>query len=169
MSQTNLLTATIRQLQLHYWIIFSSLGLFLLLILFQLIPYWQESRPVSIILERYLIVITLIAIPLALRMFASKLKKSPLPLTSEDARNRYKKASLLRLYILSAVTLLHIVLFGISRNMNFFWFAILLFIVFLFCRPSYPELENLLETPAGSDTGHLDNEDNIADDTSAGE
>jgi len=61
------------------------------------------------------------------------------------------------------------VLFGISRNMNFFWFAILLFIVFLFCRPSYQELENLLETPAGSDTGHLDNEDNIADDTSAGE
>lgn len=168
MSQTNLLTATIRQLQLHYWIIFSSLGLFLLLILFQLIPYWQESRPVSIILERYLIVITLIAIPLALKMFANKLKKSTLPLTSGEARNLYKKASLLRLYILSAVTLFHIVLFGISRNMNFFWFAILLFTVLLFCRPSYPELENLSEKPTCKETGDVDNEDHIGDDTTAG-
>ncbi|HOO95321.1 MAG TPA: hypothetical protein PLH60_04730 [Proteiniphilum sp.] len=168
MNRTDLFTATIRQLYLHYWIILSSLVLLLLLILFQLIPFWQESRPVSIILERYLIVVTLIAIPLALKMFASRLKKDPLPLTGEDARGRYKSASLWRLYILTAVTLFHLLLFGISRNMNFFWFTIVLFTVFLFCRPSYQELENLLETPAGSDTGHLDNEDHIGDDTTAG-
>ena len=168
MSRTDLFTATIRQLYLHYRIILSSLVLLLLLILFQLIPFWQESRPVSIILERYLIVATLIAIPLALKMFANRLKKGPLPLTSEDARNRYKKASLWRLYILTAVTLLHIVLFGFSRNMNFFWFTIVLFTVFLFCRPSYPELENLTEKPTSKETGDEDNEDHIGDDTTAG-
>ena len=168
MSQTNLLTATIRQLQLHYWIIFSSLGLFLLLILFQLIPYWQESRPVSIILERYLIVITLIAIPLALKMFASKLKKSPLPLTSGRLGIFIKSLSAATLHSLCSDDHSHSAVRHLPKH-EFLLVRNPAFHCLLFCRPSYQELENLLETPAGSDTGHLDNEDNIADDTSAGE
>ncbi len=57
----------------------------------------------------------------------------------------YKKASYLRLYTLSAITLGQIILFGYSQNMNFFWFTVVLFVVFLFCSPSYEELKAMVE------------------------
>ena len=40
---------------------------------------------------------------------------------------------------------MNISLYAISGNMNFFWFTIVLFIIYVFCKPSYPELANLAE------------------------
>jgi hypothetical protein len=137
----------IRHLYRHYFVSISLLGLLLLLLLFHLLPFWQDSQPVSITLERYLIMLTLIAIPSTLKWFATRLKKSPRPLMWEDASRRYRQLYFIRLYILTAVTLTHILLFGISRNLNFFWFSLVLFIIFLFCRPSIPEIESLLVEP----------------------
>lgn len=147
MSQRVKMETAIRHLYRHYFVSISLLGLLLLLLLFHLFPFWQDSQPVGITLERYLIMLTLIAIPTTLKWFATRLKKSARPLMWEDASRRYRQLYFIRLYILTAVTLTHILLFGITRNLNFFWLSLVLFILFLFCRPSIPEIESLLEEP----------------------
>ena len=169
MSQTKKVAATVQQLYRHYIISISLLGLLLLLLLFRLLPFLEESQPINFTFERYLIMVTLIAIPLTLKWFANRLQNCHRPLLWEDARRRYRQAYLWRHYILSVVTLLHILLFGISHNTNFFWFSVVLFIVFLYCRPSLPELEILLEEPVKRDGALQENQDNKNDDTPTGE
>ncbi len=136
---------TIRHLFHHYIASISLLGLLLLLILLHLFPFWQNSRPVGITLERYLILFTLIVIPSTLKWFATRLKKSPRPMTWTEASRRYRQLYFVRLYILTVATLTHLILFGLSRNLNFFWLSLVLIILFLYCRPSIPEIESLLE------------------------
>lgn len=38
---------------------------------------------------------------------------------------------------------MNILLYAVTGNMNFFWFTLILFIIYIFCRPSYPELAGL--------------------------
>lgn len=124
-----------------------SLALLFLLVLFGGIPFPENLLSVGVTMERYAIMITIIAIPAALKLFADRLKKISRPMKAVEAGIKYKKLSYLRLYTLSAVTLMHIVLLAFSHNSNFMWFTIVLFILFLFCRPSLDELTNLSEVP----------------------
>ncbi len=146
MKDRNTMDKTIALLKRHYYANIILMAAAFLLILFRIIPLFTDGQSVGVTMERYAIMITIIAIPVSLKLFAYRLKKITRPLEIPTAVEVYKKASFLRLYTISAVTLMHIILFGISRNMNFFWFTVVLFIVFLFCKPSYEELENLTET-----------------------
>lgn len=148
MKNTNITDKTINLLKRHYYIHIIVLAALFLLILFRITPLFTDKGTVSITAERYAVMITIIIIPVSLRFFANRLKKIPRPQEEEKASEKYKSASFLRLYPISAVTMAHILLFGISGNMNFFWFTVVLFIVFLFCKPSYPELESLFMIPA---------------------
>lgn len=130
-------------------------GLFILVLL-RSIPFPENIFEVSITLERYAILITLIAIPAALKLFSDRLKKAPRPMQPEEAAKKYKKLSRLRLYTISAVTLMNIVLFAFSRNTNFLWSTVVLLVVFLFCQPSYIELKSLSEL---SETGESEMEE----------
>ncbi|WP_313380208.1 hypothetical protein [Proteiniphilum saccharofermentans] len=138
---------TIKLLRGHYYGNIILLAVIFLFSIFSMIPLFTDGQAISATLERYAIMITIIAIPASLKFFADRLKKSACPVNIPTASNKYKNISFIRLYTISAVTLMHIILFTISRNMNFFWFTVVLFIVFLFCKPSYEELENLTETP----------------------
>lgn len=137
----------IRLLKRHYYGNITLLAVLFLLILFRVVPLFMDGQAVNVTAERYAIMVSIIAIPVSLKFFAHRLKKLPRPLETLTATEKYKNASFLRLYTISGVTLMHIILFGISRNMNFFWFTVVLFIVFLFCKPSYQELESLTEIP----------------------
>ena len=160
---------TVRHLYRHFYVGIFLMILMLLLILFQLLPFWRESKPVSVTLERYLIMITLIVTPIILRWFAKQQKKRCRSISCKDAQKRYRYAYYLRHYTLSTVTLFHIVLFGISRNMNFFWFILLLFTVFLYCRPSLQELEKITGIPAETESEErVERKNNNCDDTPAG-
>ena len=123
------------------------LALLFLLVLLRIIPIPENFLTVGITMERYAIMITIIAIPAALKLFADRLKKISRPIGTVEAGIKYKKLFYLRLYTLSAVTLMNFALLGFSRNCNFMWFTIVLFILFLFCRPSWVELTNLSELP----------------------
>lgn len=147
MRNTNTAYNAIGLLKRHYYLNIILLIIIFLLFIFRVIPLFMDEQAISVTAERYAIMITIIAIPVSLKFFAQRLKKIPRPLENVTASQKYKNASFLRLYTISAVTLIHILLFGISRNMNFFWFTVVLFIVFLFCKPSYQELESLTETP----------------------
>ncbi|MDR0422799.1 MAG: hypothetical protein LBH72_07310 [Proteiniphilum sp.] len=133
----------------HYYGNILLLALLFLLTLLRLFPFpAADGQPgVSLTLERYAIMITIIAIPVSLKCFALRLRKLPRPQEAAAAAEKYGKSILLRLYTVSGVTLMHIILFGISRNMNFFWFTALLFTVFLFCKPARAELESLSAAP----------------------
>ncbi|MDD2299326.1 MAG: hypothetical protein PHU69_06750 [Fermentimonas sp.] len=141
----NIFDSTISSLKLQYWLSIAVLASFFLLIIFDLIPFPFEKNDISVTLERYAIVITIIAIPAALKLFAVMLKKVPSSPDTELVVKSYKKASSIRLLIINVATLMNISLYAISGNMNFFWFTIVLFIIYVFCKPSYPELANLAE------------------------
>ncbi|MDD4010138.1 MAG: hypothetical protein PHQ67_10090, partial [Fermentimonas sp.] len=117
----NIFDSTISSLKLQYWLSIAVLASFFLLIIFDLIPFPFEKNDISVTLERYAIVITIIAIPAALKLFAVMLKKVPSSPDTELVVKSYKKASSLRLLIINVATLMNISLYAISGNMNFFW------------------------------------------------
>ncbi len=146
MKSSSVMEKAIKLLRGHFYGNIILLAAIFLLAIFNMIPLFMDGQAISVTAERYAIMITIIAIPASLKLFAHLLKKRPHPTDIWTATDKYKNTSFLRLYTLSTVTLMHIILFAISRNMNFFWFTVVLFIVFFFCKPSYPELENLTET-----------------------
>lgn len=145
MRSENKIFETIRLLKRHYRGNILFLVLLLLITLFDIIPLFGDNQQVSVTLERYAIMIPIIAIPLLLKYFANRIKKTARPVEIAAAIEIYKKTSFIRLYTLTAITLGQIILFGYSRNMNFFWFTVVLFVVFLFCSPSYEELKAMVE------------------------
>lgn len=147
MSTGNKLKKVINLLKKHYYANIILLAVLFLLILFRALPFFMDGQTVGITIERYAIVITIIVIPLSLKFFANRLKKLSPPLDIETATDKYKKASYLRLYSITAVTLMHIILYGVSRNMNYLWFTVVLFIIYMYCKPSYGELEALTREP----------------------
>lgn len=147
MNKVNETTNTVKVLKTHYFLNIIFLVAFFLLTLFNLTPFFTNQFPVSITLERYVIIITMLVIPLSLKYFSQRLKKIQRPAETNEAIQKYKSAFSFRLYSLSILTLLHIVLFSISRNTNFLWFTVVLFIVFLYCKPSQEELISLMEMP----------------------
>lgn len=134
-------------LKRHYYGHLIFLTLLFLVVLFRFLPLLPDTPWVSVTLERYAIMLSIIAIPLSLKHFANRLKRLPHPLDTDVAVRKYEYATYLRLYSISAVTFMHILLFGFSRNTNFLWFTVVLLIVFLYCKPSYPELAGLTEAP----------------------
>lgn len=138
---------TIAILKRHHYGNIIFLAVTILLISLRIAPLFSTGQSIGVTLERYAIMITIIVIPVTLKYFSHQLKKMAKPLEKSVAIKMYKRAFYLRLYSLSAVTTMLILLFAISRNMNFFWFILVMMIVFQFCSPSHDELENLTENP----------------------
>lgn len=70
MREENRMESRVTVLSRHYYGSIISLMLVFLLVLFRVIPLFGESELISITLERYSLMISLIAIPLSLRLFA---------------------------------------------------------------------------------------------------
>lgn len=113
--------------------------------MFKLTPFFIEKQIVNVTIERYIIVITIIAIPSILKLFAHLLSKVPQGVNIDIAISKYKKAFYTRLYTISSLSLLNIILYDYSGNMNFFWITTVLFLLFIYCKPSFPELERLVK------------------------
>lgn len=140
----------IKDLNYHYYISFGVLAFLFILALSGLISFVVGTN-VGVITERYSIGLTLIAIPVALKLFADILRKHPSNSELITVEKVYKKASLSRLYILNIMTLANIVLYAMSHYMNFVWLTTLLFVVYFFCKPSDVELESLMIKEEGQE------------------
>lgn len=145
----------IRRLWMHYNTHVMLLVAFFLFVLFQVIDLSEYIDGVTLVAEQYALLITIIAIPLSLKLFSDKRKKIPEGLDELSAAKAYSSIYFLRLYTISAVTLGNIVLFSVSRNSNFMWLTIVLFVVYFFCKPSYVELISL--TGRDENTEHEEN------------
>lgn len=139
---------TIRSLRIHYYAYFVLLGALFLLIFFRVIHVIDAPRPLSIALSQYSIVCTLAAIPVALKLFAYTIRKKKPAKSAAEGINLYKKAFFLRFYLISFVILGNIALYAFSYNNNFAWLLAILFLSFLFCKPSHQELKKLTELSA---------------------
>ncbi|MDR0333225.1 MAG: hypothetical protein LBI15_07135 [Dysgonamonadaceae bacterium] len=151
----------IKQLKMHYRGNIIFLALFFVLVFFRIVKFGAGEMDLSVALKQYIIVFTMIIIPVSLKWFPTKLKKLPRPAEKSVAEKVYKNAFLWRLYPLCIATLINIVFFGLTRNVvaveghniawfgvnDFFWFSIVMFIVFAFCRTSKDELAKLSEKP----------------------
>lgn len=138
-------------LKRQYLTIIILLVILLVMALFKITPFFPEKESVSVVLERYIIVLSIIAIPGSLKLFANLLKKVPRGIDIELAIRKYRSAYNIRLYTLSALALLNIILFDYSANLNFFWITIVIFILFFYCKPSFPELERLIDSEKSND------------------
>jgi uncharacterized membrane protein len=136
---------TIRLLRRHYFINFIVLGILFLLTLFPVARSAETPTSPPVIIDQCSILLTIIGIPVALKSFSNKINKKPRPNDAKKGIKIYKKAFLQRLYLLSFVILWNILASVISHNRNYIWLIIILFITLLFCKPSFPELKNLIE------------------------
>ncbi|MDO5663663.1 MAG: hypothetical protein Q4G63_00220 [Bacteroidia bacterium] len=136
--------STIKKLSVHFWSSIIVLAILFLLVILKLISF-ETTFPVTVTAEMYAIGITLIAIPGALKLFADKIKKIPKGTDKVKVIQSFRSAYFLRLYIIDIVVMGNIFLFALSRNNNFMWLTIVLFVVFVFCKPSLNELENIVE------------------------
>jgi len=132
MNESTVIDRTLRLLKRHYYGNIIFLAVLFLAALLRMLTISEAAVLVSVTVERYALMITIIAIPVALKLFADRLKKIPRPSGPETALPMYKKISYLRLYTISCVTLMNIVLFTFSRNPNFMWLTVVLFIIFCF-------------------------------------
>ncbi len=136
---------TIHQLKAHFYIYVAMVAVFFLLALFDVFPFTQNPQLNNLAVQQYAIILTLIAIPAALKLFAVKFKK----IDKTDkifAIQEYKKIYFLRLYIIGFATLANIVLFALTRNNNFMWLAVISLVIYAFCKPSADEIYSLAET-----------------------
>ncbi|MDD4777089.1 MAG: hypothetical protein PHV53_02255 [Fermentimonas sp.] len=156
----NIFDRTISSLRLQYWLSIAVLASYFLLLIFDLLHNPFKGVEVGVTLERYAIVITIIAIPAAFKLFAEMLKKVSPASDIKTVVKSYKKASNIRLLIINIVTFMNISLYAISGNMNFFWFTIVLFIIYIFCKPSYSELAGLADKDKLNEQADSDNEKN---------
>jgi hypothetical protein len=154
----------IKFLKSQYIIGVTSLALYFALVFFRVIKLGTGEMVLSYSTEVYAIMFTLIVIPISLKRFYSTLKKIPCPSEKSVVEETYKRAFLWRLYPLCIATLMNIMFFGLTRNVvaeeghnmawfgvnNFFWFSLLMFIVFIFCKVSEEELERLIEATSGT-------------------
>ncbi len=155
---------TIKELNTHYYLSIVVLAVLFLLVFFKAISFGTPfpvtttaemyaigitllAIPVALKLfaDKITIGITLLAIPVALKLFADKIKKIPEGTEKNETVRRYRNAWLLRIYIVNTVTMGNIFLYAISRNNNFMWLAVISFIVYMFCKPSHQDLENIVQ------------------------
>ena len=97
---------TIRSLRVHYYGSYVLLGSLFLFVFFRSKRFSETPQPLNMALQQYGILITLAAIPLALKTFANMIKrKRDKERTTQETITVYKKAFFLRLYLLDCVIL----------------------------------------------------------------
>jgi uncharacterized membrane protein len=92
---------------------------------------WNES---NVALERYAILLTLIAIPAALKIFYSRTGQ-PSETNRDIYLKKYQKMYCLRLLILEAVFLFNLISFYTTGAKNFIFMIIITIFALAFCAP----------------------------------
>ena len=105
-------------------------------------PVWGDGVEPNVIFERYAIILTLAAIPLALKLFHTKIKKYE-SLTDELFTAKYKLHYIIRLAILDFVVIFNLVGFYLFESQNLILMALIGLFSVLFCYPN----KSMLTTP----------------------
>lgn len=132
MKQPTLITS----LKRLFFIVFAIQIVFFISFAFKWINLIRYAIEISDTLERYVILITLISIPGALKLFSMIVKKNNQSEDKQLMTSTYKKAFVTRFSILFLVATINIVLFGLTFKQNFMLCTLVTFTAYLFCYPS---------------------------------
>ncbi|MDD2552162.1 MAG: hypothetical protein PHQ56_06035 [Dysgonamonadaceae bacterium] len=121
---------------------FAIQAIIFIAVAFKQINILPTNGDVSLTLERYVLLLTLISIPGALKLFSWMMKKNKHPESKNETTKLYIKAYLARFSILFIVASINIVLYAISYRQNFMLFTLVTFTTYLFCYPSESYLRN---------------------------
>lgn len=134
----------INTLQLHYYINIIIVCLCFILIFFKIVSLTNNPQTLSMALNQYSIIFSLLIIPAVLKYYSHQIKKAT-PTNIEQAFRVYKSAFYMRLYPISLVITGNILLYALSNNTNYIWIALAIILFMFFCKPSVVELDNLIE------------------------
>lgn len=129
-----------KQIKLHsnlkklFWINTLTIIALTIALMYIVGPFWGEGMDQHIVFERYAIIITLISIPLALKLFHSQTKKAEIE--EEDIYlKKYKTAYYLRFAIINAAIIFNLVGFYLFESQNLILMAVICIFALFFCYP----------------------------------
>lgn len=128
--------STVSNLKRLFYIVFFIQVAFFISLAFKWINIASYVAEIPIALERYALLITLLGIPGALKLFSVIMEKSKNSDDSNFITSQYKKAFIARFGILFLVASLNIILYGFSFNQNFMLLTLITFTAYIFCYPS---------------------------------
>ena len=121
------------------YLFYFALGIQVILLInvaFKWINLMPNMANVSLTLERYALLITLLSIPGALKLFSIIMKRNKYPESEEETTMLYIKAFATRFTILFIVSSMNIFLFALSFNQNFLLLTLATFTAYIFTFPS---------------------------------
>lgn len=113
----------------------------LILISFKVVNI-EQSQALSVVVERYSLLATLISVPFALKLFSVMMMKGKDMTDKAQQMALYSRAFLARYGILFAVAAINLVLFAISYNRNFLLCTLIIFTAYIFSAPSQAHITN---------------------------
>ncbi len=119
-----------------FFIAFGIQAILFIAVAFKQINILPDSGEISLTLERYVLLLTLISIPGALKLFSMIMEKNKHPEDKNETTKLYIKAYLARFSILFLIASINIVLYALSYRQNFMLFTLVTFTAYLFCYPS---------------------------------
>ena len=130
------LESMIQSLKYLFYIAFGIQIIVFVSIAFKWIDLSSEAVIVPVTIERYALLLTLVSIPVALKLFFFIMKKNKNPEDESTTNNIYVKAFITRFGILFLVASVNILLFAFSLNQNFMLCTLVTFTAYLFTYPS---------------------------------
>ena len=130
------LESMIQSLKYLFYIAFGIQIIVFVSIAFKWIDLSSEAVTVPVTIERYALLLTLVSIPVALKLFFFIMKKNKNPEDESTTNNIYVKAFITRFGILFLVASVNILLFAFSLNQNFMLCTLVTFTAYLFTYPS---------------------------------
>ena len=130
------LESMIQSLKYLFYIAFGIQIIVFVSIAFKWIDLSSEAVIVPVTIERYALLLTLVSIPVALKLFFFIMNKNKNPEDESTTNNIYVKAFITRFGILFLVASVNILLFAFSLNQNFMLCTLVTFTAYLFTYPS---------------------------------
>ena len=135
--------SVIHNLKLLFFIAIGVQAALFVAIAFRMIDILPEYDAISVVIERYSLLITLISIPGALKLFSMIMEKNEHPNDEITTKSLYIKAFLVRFGILFFISSINIILYALSLKQNFMLCTLITFTAYIF---SYPSSNYLTES-----------------------
>ena len=128
--------SVVLKLKRLFYVAFVIQAAVFIAIAFRWIDILPESASISVVVERYALLVTLVSIPGALKLFSMIMKKNKQPNNEVATTALYLKAFIARFGILFFVASVNILLYALSLNQNFMLCTLITFTAYIFTYPS---------------------------------
>lgn len=135
----------ITNLKRLFYIAFGVEAILFVSFAFKWITLVPQATTIPYGVETWSLLITLVGIPGALKLFSVIMNKNKHPKDSDSTTAQYKKAFITRFGILFLVASLNIVLYALSFNQNFMLLTLVTFIAYIFSYPTENDIDVVAE------------------------